>query len=55
MMDDLVSEPPTEINPYDILQIEITATSNDVKTAYKKLALRHHPGILTCLSETIHT
>ncbi|CAF9921198.1 MAG: hypothetical protein ALECFALPRED_001734 [Alectoria fallacina] len=41
-MEDL-SDPPTDINPYEVLEIEITATSSDVKSAYKKLALRHHP------------
>lgn len=41
-MEDL-SDPPTDINPYEVLEIETTATSSDVKSAYKKLALRHHP------------
>ncbi|KAF6240560.1 hypothetical protein HO173_001229 [Letharia columbiana] len=41
-MEDL-SDPPTDINPYEVLEIENTATSGDVKSAYKKLALRYHP------------
>lgn len=44
-MEDL-SDPPTDINPYEVLEIENTATSGDVKSAYKKLALRYHPGML---------
>jgi DnaJ family protein C protein 9 len=37
-----VTEPPT-INPYDVLQISQGATPDEVKSAYRKLALRHHP------------
>lgn len=37
------AEPPTDINPYEVLEIGTTATSSDVKSAYKKLALRYHP------------
>ncbi len=44
-MEDLSENPPTEINPYEVLEIETTATPSNVKSAYKKLALRHHPGI----------
>jgi len=43
-MVDVSKEPPTNINPYEVLQLEITASSSDVKSAYKKLALKHHPG-----------
>ena len=43
-MEDL-SDPPTDINPYEVLEIETSATSSDVKSAYKKLALRYHPGL----------
>ncbi|MCJ1272134.1 hypothetical protein MMC22_012041 [Lobaria immixta] len=35
--------PPTDIDPYQVLDIETTATLSEVKSAYKKLALRHHP------------
>lgn len=36
-------EAPTDINPYFILQIEETATQDEVKRAYRKAALKHHP------------
>lgn len=37
--------PPTNIDPYQVLGIESTATLSEVKSAYKKLALKNHPGI----------
>ncbi|KIW39149.1 uncharacterized protein PV06_08951 [Exophiala oligosperma] len=37
-----VSDPPT-IDPYDVLQLPRTATPDEVKSAYRKLALKHHP------------
>ena len=40
------NEPPTSIDPYKTLSVPTTATSSDIKTAYKRLALRHHPGKL---------
>ena len=43
-MDDLANEPPTGINPYEVLQLETTASPQEVKSAYKKLALQNHPG-----------
>ena len=43
-MEDLSNDPPTDINPYEVLEIEITASSAEVKSSYKKLALRYHPG-----------
>jgi DnaJ homolog subfamily C member 9 len=43
--DDLeVDEPPTSINPYRVLSVEKAASPDEIKTAYRKLALRHHPG-----------
>jgi DnaJ family protein C protein 9 len=35
--------PPT-INPYEVLSLEREATADDVKKAYRKMALKHHPG-----------
>lgn len=37
-----VTEPPT-VDPYNVLQVSQTATSDEVKSAYRKLALKHHP------------
>ena len=44
-VDGLAAEPPTDINPYEALGLEVSASTEDVKKAYKKLALKHHPGI----------
>jgi DnaJ homolog subfamily C member 9 len=41
--EDLLDEPPTSINPYEVLSLEKTATAAQVKSAYRKAALRHHP------------
>ena len=38
------NERQTSINPYTTLSLPSTATAAEIKTAYKKLALRHHPG-----------
>jgi len=35
---------PPAIDPYEVLGLEIEATADDVKKAYRKLALKHHPG-----------
>lgn len=44
-VDDLMAEePPTSINPYDVLGLEKTATVDEVKSAYRKAALKNHPG-----------
>ncbi|MCJ1382334.1 hypothetical protein MMC17_005447 [Xylographa soralifera] len=37
------SDPDTSINPYIILSVPTTATDAEIRTAYKKLALQHHP------------
>lgn len=33
------------INPYEVLGLEHEATADDVKKAYRKMALKHHPGM----------
>ena len=35
--------PPT-IDPYKVLGLETQATADDVKKAYRKMALKFHPG-----------
>ncbi|KAK3949232.1 hypothetical protein QBC32DRAFT_220186 [Pseudoneurospora amorphoporcata] len=40
--DDDVQEPPT-IDPYEVLGLERDATADQIKTAYRKAALRNHP------------
>lgn len=42
-MEDTLGSPPENINPYSTLNLTPSASPSDVKTAYKKLALRHHP------------
>ncbi|KAL8694382.1 MAG: hypothetical protein Q9218_000948 [Villophora microphyllina] len=42
-MDDVSETPPTNIDPYSTLGLDPTASDAQVKTAYKKLALKHHP------------
>ncbi|KAK5723613.1 hypothetical protein LTR15_005312 [Elasticomyces elasticus] len=38
-----VDEAPTEIDPYAILSVEQNATADQIKSAYRKAALKHHP------------
>jgi DnaJ family protein C protein 9 len=45
-VDELADEPPTSINPYRILDIEKDATPDQIKSAYRKAALKNHPGEL---------
>lgn len=39
-----VSGDPPVIDPYEVLGLEKTATEDDVKKAYRKEALKNHPG-----------
>jgi DnaJ family protein C protein 9 len=42
--EELVDEPPTSINPYRVLDLEKDATADQIKSAYRKAALKYHPG-----------
>jgi DnaJ family protein C protein 9 len=42
--DDIEEEGPPTIDPYEVLGLEAEATADDVKKAYRKLALKCHPG-----------
>ena len=53
-MDEVDETPPLEVDPYGVLEVDTDATPNDVKTAYRKLALRHHPGTPIRHSATDH-
>ncbi|KAK1495380.1 DnaJ domain-containing protein [Colletotrichum tamarilloi] len=41
--DELVDDSPPEIDPYEILGLEREATPEQVKSAYRKAALKNHP------------
>ncbi|KAI1485068.1 DnaJ domain-containing protein [Biscogniauxia mediterranea] len=41
--DDLVDGEPPVIDPYEVLGLERSATPDQVKSAYRKLALKNHP------------
>ncbi|KAI2636632.1 DnaJ domain-containing protein [Xylaria nigripes] len=41
--DDLLDGEPPTIDPYEILGLERTVTADQVKSAYRKLALKNHP------------
>ncbi|ATZ48273.1 hypothetical protein BCIN_03g05070 [Botrytis cinerea B05.10] len=40
---DVADEIPPQINPYEVLGIEKTASEDEIKRAYRKSALKHHP------------
>lgn len=48
-IDDLELDEPPTVEPYEVLAVEKTATQDQIKTAYRKAALKWHPGRLTLL------
>ncbi len=42
--EDITDAEPPAIDPYEALDITRDATAEQVKAAYRKLALRNHPG-----------
>jgi DnaJ family protein C protein 9 len=43
--EDLAGELPASINPYEVLEVDEKATADEIKSAYRKKALKHHPGL----------
>ncbi|KAL9614343.1 MAG: hypothetical protein Q9167_001146 [Letrouitia subvulpina] len=43
-MDEVSETPPQDINPYEVLGLTQSASESEVRSAYKKLALKNHPG-----------
>ncbi|GAM35209.1 DnaJ domain protein [Talaromyces pinophilus] len=41
--EDLAGQPPASINPYEVLEVDEKATADEIKSAYRKKALKHHP------------
>ncbi|KAJ9612924.1 hypothetical protein H2200_002865 [Cladophialophora chaetospira] len=41
--EDLTTSDPPTIDPYEVLHLSRAASADDVKSAYRKLALKHHP------------
>jgi DnaJ family protein C protein 9 len=51
-------QPPAATDLYDILGVEQDATPEQIKSAYRKQALKHHPGTLSTvmsMSEKVFT
>ena len=40
-------------DPYKVLGIPTTATDDEVKAAYRKMALKHHPDKVAALGEDV--
>ena len=42
--EELADEEPPSIEPYKVLALEKSATGDEIKYAYRRAALKHHPG-----------
>ena len=42
--EDVAENEPPSIDPYDTLNLERNATADQIKNAYRKAALKNHPG-----------
>ncbi|KAL8705841.1 MAG: hypothetical protein Q9201_001064 [Fulgogasparrea decipioides] len=55
-MEDISETPPKDIDPYSTLNLDPSASAADIRTAYRKLALRHHPDKASAFEKsTAHT
>jgi DnaJ homolog subfamily C member 9 len=43
--DDVPDDEPPSIDPYEVLGLDRKATVDQVKSAYRKAALKTHPGL----------
>ena len=53
---DIPEEAPLETDLYETLGVKGDATADQIKSAYRKLALKHHPGEqcpFTCTSLSV--
>ncbi|KAK8044604.1 chaperone dnaJ 6 [Apiospora rasikravindrae] len=49
--EDLAQDELPTVNPYEVLALERSATGDQIKSAYRKLALKHHPDKVTDSSQ----
>ncbi|KAK4180262.1 hypothetical protein QBC36DRAFT_343051 [Triangularia setosa] len=52
MVDDLTTDDPPTIDPYEVLSLERDAAPDQIKSAYRKHALKYHPDKATPENQT---